>query len=547
MTKKRCGIYIRVSTQMQVEEGYSYEEQKEILIKRAEHEGYDIYQIYADAGISAKNVKDRPEMQRLIKDIEKKNIDIVLAWNLKRTFRNLKDLLEVFEAMRINDCYFHFEKDGIVDPNTSSGKIHAQILGMVAEIERDGISEAVSMGMEARAKQGLYNGGTPPYGYKLVRDGTQKRNASKLEIDQTEAAVVREIFEMYLDGSGYKHILQVINKEGHRTKKGKLFSTGTIKGILTNEVYAGWIVWGKVKDWSEKRRKGTNPNPVRVRGVHEPIVSQEMFDEAKKIRLSRGGRPERVHDDLNILTGILRCPECGSGMVLSRTLNKDGKSKAYYSCGLWKNKGACGCHSNNVSLEAVNDKVLQEVSKLVNDEVVTRRIIRSINRATSNEAEGIQYDIESNKRALHRTQSDIKNLQERFESSDDIEPDQYKRRMRELRQHEEIYKKRISECNHAASNIPTNTYTPEQIRDILSRIKPILEKSDVVELRALMHLMIDRIEIDPKTRSVDTIKIKFNKELTDYLCIGEEGASKEASSFLLQKNIDEIMFELKVG
>ena len=113
--------------------------------------------------------------------------------------------------------------------------------------------------------------------------------------------------------------------------------------------------------------------------------------------------------------------------------------------------------------------------------------------------------------------------------------------------HEEIYKKRISECNHAACNIPANTYTPEQIRDILSRIKPILEKSDVVELRALMHLMIDRIEIDPKTRSVDTIKIKFNKELTEYLCIGEEGASKEASSFLLQKNIDEIMFELKVG
>ena len=102
--------------------------------------------------------------------------------------------------------------------------------------------------------------------------------------------------------------------------------------------------------------------------------------------------------------------------------------------------------------------------------------------------------------------------------------------------------------------VDTNTFCRSSIkkvivprRDILSRIKPILEKSDVVELRALMHLMIDRIEIDPKTRSVDTIKIKFNKELTDYLCIGEEGASKEASSFLLQKNIDEIMFELKVG
>lgn len=115
---------------------------------------------------------------------------------------------------------------------------------MVAEIERDGIAENVAMGMEARAKAGKFNGGTPPLGYALEN--------SRLVIIPEEAQIVRKVFDMYNSGSGYKHIAQVLNNGGYRTKQGRLFSVGTIQGIISNETYAGWIIWGKVRNWNEK-------------------------------------------------------------------------------------------------------------------------------------------------------------------------------------------------------------------------------------------------------------------------------------------------------
>lgn len=224
--------------------GYSFEEQEVRLLERAKEKGFEVVGVYRDGGISGKNVTDRPEMKRLIQDIKTNRIDVLMAWKMSRTFRKLKDLLDVFDIMKDNGCIFYFEKDGEIDPNSSSGKLHAQVLGMVAEIERDGIAENVAMGMEARAKAGKFNGGTPPLGYALEN--------SRLVIIPEEAQIVRKVFDMYNSGSGYKHIAQVLNNGGYRTKQGRLFSVGTIQGIISNETYAGWIIWGKVRNWNEK-------------------------------------------------------------------------------------------------------------------------------------------------------------------------------------------------------------------------------------------------------------------------------------------------------
>lgn len=515
--------------------GYSFEEQEVRLLQRAKEKGFEVVGVYRDGGISGKNVTDRPEMKRLIQDIKTKRIDVLMAWKMSRTFRKLKDLLDVFDIMKDNGCIFYFEKDGEIDPNSSSGKLHAQVLGMVAEIERDGIAENVAMGMEARAKAGEFNGGTPPLGYALEN--------SRLVIIPEEAQIVRKVFDMYNSGSGYKHIAQVLNNGGYRTKQGRLFSVGTIQGIISNETYAGWIIWGKVRNWNEKRRKGTNPNPIRAKGKHEPIISQETFDTAKKVRLERGGKAKRKHNDLNILTSILRCPECGSGMVLSRSVG-GGKPVAYYSCGRWKNKGNCGCHSNSIKLETANNKVLGEISRLINDEVLVRRITREINNKTSDLLEGAMYDQENTELLLKRTETEVQKLQKRFLESDDIEPDFYKRRMKELTEHMEVYKKNLYSAREQISKNTKCSYSLEQVKTILKLIKPILEKSKVEEVRTLMHLMIEEITIDRKTRSVDTISIKFNRQLTEYLCL-QEGASKEASFFSALKE-EELAFVIRL-
>ena len=519
----KAAIYIRVSTFMQVEEGYSLEEQRSLLLQYAREKGYDVFDIYCDAGISGKNLDDRREMLRLIEDIRIDRIQVVLAWKLSRTFRNLREQLDTMEVMKKHDCFFDFKSEGVIDPNKGVGKMQAQIFGMVAEMERDNIAENVAMGMMARARQGLYNGGVVSFGYELVRDGTLKRNASKLVVVPEQAEIVKEAFQMYLEGHGYKHICNTFNKKGYRTKKGKLFSVGTIKGILTNPVYCGMMRWGQYREWSEKGRKGKNPDPVIVKGIHEAIISEETFQRVQTIMEQRGGRPKRKHGDLNILTGILRCPECGAGMVLGRSKGKGGKTNTYYCCGQWKNKGTIACHSNNISLEKANAKVLGEISRLINDEIIIRRIIRSINQETSGHANAAIQDKAYLLEQREKIAKHIDSLRHLFETTDELSPDEYKRKIGDLRMQDDIYSKRLMECNSKVSHCSGGLYSVEEIREVLKGIEPILQSGDVEEIRLLMHLMIDKIEIDPETKEVDSIRITLNSELADFLCVEKEG------------------------
>lgn len=171
-----CGVYTRVSSPDQAENGYSLEEQKEILLQRAEKQGYEIHDVYTDAGISGKDVKHRPQMQRLLRDVQEGKVQVILAWKLSRTFRSLKDELDAMEIMKSNGAFFDFASEGVINPSSGVGKLHLQILGMVSEMERENIADNVYMGMCAAARQGQWQGGTPAFGYDAKRDTSDKKS-----------------------------------------------------------------------------------------------------------------------------------------------------------------------------------------------------------------------------------------------------------------------------------------------------------------------------------------------------------------------------------
>ena len=529
----RAGVYTRVSSPGQVEEGYSLDEQERLLVEHAEKQRYEIYDIYTDPGISAKDIAHRPQIQRLINDIKEGRIDVVCAWKLSRTFRCLNELTTVMEVMKANNVIFDFKSEGILDLNTTTGKIQAQILGMVAEMERDNIADNVYMGMAAAARQGKYLAGTPPYGYDIIHDNNTKRGCQRLIINQEESAVVKRIFHMYVEeNSGYKHIANYLNKNGYTTKQGKAFSIGTISGIINNPIYIGYIRWGAHRKWNEKRRKGTT-EPIIAKGEHEPIISEELFKKAEAIRLARGGKCQKKYDCMNILTGILKCPECGSGMVLSRA-GSSGKKITYYGCGAWHNKGTTVCHSNLILLDEINDVVLDKITELCNDEMIIRGVLKKLNQSINNKIDGTEMDKTSIQKQLDKTKRDIKHLQHRFEADDcNMDVQEYKRRIKELRSNEEVYKTRLQQIQQEIGQYQAEkVYTIEELREVFKNIKSILLKADVVELRTLLHLMIEKITINPETRKPADITIKINPVLTNYLGIDiEEDAKKMASSF----------------
>jgi len=545
--KKRAYHYIRVSCDKQVKEGYSLEEQKVLLNQHSTQLGYDVVGICVDAGISGKDIEHRPGMKKLLREIAEDRVDVVVAWRLSRTFRNLRELLETLELMKEHNVIFDFVGEQIIDPNSSYGTLYAQILGMVAELERETIASNVYMGMAAAAKQGKYLAGTPPFGYDLetISITSKSKRDRKLIINEEEAAVVRRIFDMFVNGdeefpsgAGYKHICNTLNHEGILTKQGKAFSIGTISGIIQNPIYYGVVRWGGHRKWSEKRRKGT-VEPILARGTHEPIISEELFKKAEAIRIAKGGRCQRKYTETkNILTGILKCPKCGAGMVLSRA-GTTGKKISYYGCGNWHNKGTAVCNSNLVSLDEVNEIVLNKVSEICSDELIVRGVLKRLNNTKNNKIEGSEKDQEDLQKMIEKTQRDIISLQLRFESdSCDIDAQEYKRRIKELRATEEAYNTSLSELKETLSKYQAEkTYTIEELREVFSRIREVLDKADVVELRTLMHLMIESISINPDSKLPDGMIIKFNTTLTNYLCINnEEEANKTASSFSVVKH-----------
>ncbi|WP_308483200.1 recombinase family protein [Clostridium zeae] len=184
------------------------------------------------------------------------------------------------------------------------------------------------MGMKQRARTGKWNGGIV-LGYKSV---IVNENNTRLEIVSEEASTVRKIFELYASGKGLKASTNQLNHEGYKTKKGNMFGTGGVKDILMKPVYIGKIRYNVRENWSEKRRKGYNKNPIIVDGEHEAIVPIELWDKVQEMYKFKCGKPKKAFESNYILTGLMKCPVCGASMVAGRTKKKrkDEKVQKYF-------------------------------------------------------------------------------------------------------------------------------------------------------------------------------------------------------------------------
>ena len=167
MKTKRCYLYTRVSTAIQVD-GFSLEAQREKLRKYAEFQEMVVAGEYCDEGKSGKNIQGRPEFQRMLQDIEdgKDNVDFVLVFKLSRFGRNAADVLNSLQIMQDFGVNLICVEDGI-DSSKDAGKLMISVLSAVAEIERENIRTQTMAGREQKAREGKWNGGFAPYGYKL--------------------------------------------------------------------------------------------------------------------------------------------------------------------------------------------------------------------------------------------------------------------------------------------------------------------------------------------------------------------------------------------
>lgn len=322
---RKVAIYCRVSTEEQASDGYSIQAQLQTLRNYANLYNWQVSNEYVDEGISGKNIKGRPAMQRLMADVELNKFDALIVWKISRLSRNMLDTLVMLDKFEENDVKFISYSENF-DTGSPIGRLVVQLMASIAEIERNTLSENVKLGIKQRALEGSWNGGIV-FGYDSIK--------KELVINEQEAKVVQLIYEQYLSGKGLKAIANLLNKTGHRTKRNCLFSINGVAQILDNPVYNGKISWLKVEDWDTKRRIGKKPNPILVEGKHRAIISDDLWHLVQARRKSRSFKQRQSHEPF-LLNALLRCPDCGQGMVPSITTytRKDGSKRKhrYYVC-----------------------------------------------------------------------------------------------------------------------------------------------------------------------------------------------------------------------
>ena len=305
--KKIAGLYIRVSTEDQAREGFSLPEQEKRLRVMCEYKGYEIYDVYKDAGISAKTGNLRPEFERLLQDIRDKKVNTIVVLKLDRLTRSVYDMEGIMNFLEENDAYLDCANDDINTTN-ANGKMVARLLTTVSQNEIERTSERTKIGLTGAIKVG-HIPNRSPLGFT--------RDNKKLVPDPLTKDIIVRVFDLYLEGKSHQTIANIFNKEQVLNKTN--WYDSTIQKILSNELYKGDFVNGK-------RTK----QPIYYENVVEPIVSKEKWNNCQSQKLRNARHYERTGTYL--FTNKLKCFKCGRFLGGSATTKKNGKKYYYYKC-----------------------------------------------------------------------------------------------------------------------------------------------------------------------------------------------------------------------
>lgn len=535
MTKKRAAIYTRVSSALQ-RDNFSIAGQKKLLEEVCQRNGWEIYEVYTDNGLTGKNM-NRPALLKMNEDAKNGKFDIILIYRLNRLARNTKHMIDMVDFYNKYNVEVYSDTERF-DTSTASGRLMLQILASMAEYDRNQILENMFAGLVSRANSGYYNGGQV-LGYQQVPG-----NKRMLAIVEKEALIVKRIFEEYASGKGYRAIANALNKDGYRTKKNNTFDTNAVKYILTNIVYIGKIRYLKYTGWNEKRRRGFNPNPIIADGKHTPIIDQDLWDKVQ-IRMEKASKNPMINGKgENLLTGIVRCCECGAAHAASKTTNtlKSGEKKRirYYSCSQFRNKGASVCSANSIRADIAEAYVFNRIQEVIFNDKVLQQVLENVNHSLEAKPTEMKQRLLNKKQQLEETQVKLNNLNIALSTSPDL-IHTLKGTIDEYASTIEVLKTTIAEMEaHKEDDI--KQLTIEEIKPLLQAIFKDMDRLDKKQLKALYLSVIDAIHFkkcnEPGKKHDFFITLKINEDVLKevYNGIQPEEALLSASSSLFTEH-----------
>lgn len=457
---KQCALYIRVSSAEQADEGYSIGAQTEKLELYCNARGWKVYDIYIDPGFTGANTK-RPALQKMLKDIRKGGIDLVLVYKLDRFTRSQKDCINLLDDVLLpNNCDFVSINENF-DTSTPYGRAMIGILSVFAQLERETIRERTVMGRIERAKEGLYSGNAVlPIGYDYV-DG-------KLVINDYEAMQIREMFDMYISGSSTSKIFNTFKEKGYTTKNGEWSSNSVIRRLLDSRLYHG-----------ELKYKGEF-----YQGKHEPIISKETWEKAQEIKRlyhqNAKGNRKSPFSSRHLLTGLLFCGECG-GRMHAKT--RSSSLKPEYMCYSFSKQSKKyitdrNCRPTIWPCWELEEMVLEEIHNL------TFKGIKSIQDKND------RYDnISTLKNKVNELDKKLVKLMDLY-LNDSISKNVIEKKSKDIENEKEAINNQIEIAMAISKKMK-----PREIMQISKDIDIIMNSDDLESKKSALCLLIERIDV----------------------------------------------------
>lgn len=365
----KVAIYIRVSTQYQIDKDSLQVQKRELVAYAQMVLGIDDYVIFEDPGYSAKNT-DRPDYQRMMSRLRSGEFSHLLVWKIDRISRNLLDFSSMYKELKDLGITF-VSKNEQFDTSNAIGEAMLKIILVFAELERNMTSERVTAVMLSRAENGQWNGGRVPYGYDWSKE--EKR----FSVNPVEAKVVTLIYSLYEQYQSVLYITRYLNDAGLKTKAGNAWSTTGVYKILTNPFYKGAYLYNVHSDGRAIEKRGEG-EWITVEEHHEPIVSDILYDRIQFIlkRNKRGGVPEDktyIKKNVHIFAGLVKCGICGSTMTA--TLDKrraDGWRPSIYGCSKRRND-ASACNNKYCSDTLIGPFVFNYIANIIRAKETTSK------------------------------------------------------------------------------------------------------------------------------------------------------------------------------
>jgi len=446
---KRIAIYARKSVMS--DKGDSIKNQidkcNDLIKYKYGDEKVTIAEYDQDEGFTGSNI-NRPDYQRMVRDIKKGKIDVLVCYKLDRLSRSVADFSELLKILNQYGVSFHSATEAI-DTMTAMGEAMVQIIMVFAQLERRTIAERITDNMYSLAKTDRWVSGKPPLGYKLNRIENEKgKKQTQLEIDEESIQRVKLIFSKYVELRSLNKLDSYLLQNHVKSQNEKDLQASQIALILRNPVYVkadervkdfyvrqgaqfygdvdgecGLMSYGKrvpkiTESGTMSTRKADMENWIISVGTHKGIIDADIWLETQRLMSENKGKfPQIQKSHTALVSGILRCAECGSPMgVVYGHKQKDGNKGYYYVCTMRKRSKGERCTNPNISASLVDEAVRNELRQKSVDRGVFlaklhEKIAQNKNEIQYNPVERIREDIKENEKQ-------IKNLIQRISKTD---------------------------------------------------------------------------------------------------------------------------------